>query len=43
VTVGPVVGSVGVVVVGSPAFGFFLTGFFGGTFVPTRTSDGSPT
>ena len=34
----------GVVVVGSPRFGFFgLTGFFGGAFVPTRTSEGSPT
>ena len=27
-----------------PRFGFFgLTGFFGGSFVPTRTSEGSPT
>ena len=46
--VGPVVVTVGVASASSssdrPAPGFFgLTGFFGGSFVPTRTSEGSPT
>ena len=45
VVAGVVEPSVGVVEPrASPAAGFFLaTFFFGGSFVPTRTSEGSPT